>query len=566
MTLLPIIERELLVRARRRATYRMRLGAALAGALICLPQCVFTGPFMTPGTVGQHIFNSIVGAAFVLSCAACLLTADAVSSERREGTLGLLFLTRVKGLDVLLGKLGSAGLGALCALAALLPLLMIPVLLGGVTGGEACRKGLALLDALCFALAVGLYESASHREQFRAALGAAIMVALVVIVPALPLAGPGSHPFWQSFSPLTALNLAGDLAYRAAPVAYWVSLGTVQALAWLLLAGASFRLRRSVREAGGGELPSAAPISQSRLRRPQPIAANQDPVEWLVRRQRGLRAAIWAAALVTAANRLTMMVFYWFPFGFRGPLLFGLRTFGPLPWLALDLLCGALFAWAASRFFVEARRTGELELLLTTPLGAEQVVAGQWRALKGLLLAPLLLIVLAVATPALLPVLLQYPAYYYRLDPTWPFYLVGTSVLSMAYEVVALAALCWLGLWFGLKSPGQASALLRAVALGQVVPYLANYGGLFGVFSLRSVLFGPGGPLPLAYSLVPWLPQFLVLLYFISLIRWARRRLRQELSRAGPARFTLRRGPAPGSAGFQPAASGSPCAGRSSVP
>jgi hypothetical protein len=271
-----------------------------------------------------------------------------------------------------------------------------------------------------------------------------------------------------------------------------------------------------------------------------------------------------------------------------------------------------LFAWAASRFFVEARRTGELELLLTTPLGAEQVVAGQWRALEGLLLAPVLLIVLAVATRTILPAL---PLYlYYHWDPMWRVYMVCVSVWSMAYEVVALAALCWLGLWFGLKSPGEASALLRAIALGQVVPYLATWGGWLGVMPLRSVLFGagsplpfpntvlpgtwlvspalfgpsgplplpstvlpgaslvspalfgPSGPLPLAYSLVLWLPQLLVLLYFISLIRWARRRLRQELSGAEPAQFTLRGGPAPGSAGFQPGARGSSCAGRSPIP
>jgi hypothetical protein len=283
-------------------------------------------------------------------------------------------------------------------------------------------------------------------------------------------------------------------------------------------------------------------------------------VEWLVLRQRGLGTAVWAAALLIAAGHLTLIVTHRSGVGLAGGLLLG-----NLPWLALQLVSGALIAWAASRFFVKARRTGELELLLTTPVGAEQVVAGQWRALKGLLLPPVVLIVLFVATPTILPALLPYQSHY-RLDPVWRVYLVGGTVLSMAYVVVGLAALCWLGLWFGLKSPGQASVLLRAIALGQVVPYLASYGGSFSVIPLRYVLFGPGGPLPLAYSLVPCLPQFLVLLYFISLIRWARRRLRQELSRAGPARFTLRRGPAAGGAGFQPAASGSPCAGRSPFP
>ena len=52
-----------------------------------------------------------------------------------------------------------------------------------------------------------------------------------------------------------------------------------------------------------------------------------------------------------------------------------------------------MFAWAASRFFVEARRTGELELLLTTPLGAKQIVSTQWEVLKRGLRWPLVVMV-----------------------------------------------------------------------------------------------------------------------------------------------------------------------------
>ncbi|MGA2659560.1 MAG: ABC transporter permease, partial [Verrucomicrobiota bacterium] len=189
MMLLPIIQRELLVRARSRESRRLRLGVALMGALSCLPQLLFTTRFAPLSTAGQQIFNGLVVAAFILCCASCLLTADAVASEQREGTLGLLFLTRVKGPDVLLGKLGANGLDALCALVALLPLLMIPVLMGGVTGGEACRKGLALINALGFALAAGLYQSASHRKQFRAAAGAVILVLLIVLLPRIPVPG-----------------------------------------------------------------------------------------------------------------------------------------------------------------------------------------------------------------------------------------------------------------------------------------------------------------------------------------------------------------------------------------
>src|ERR1043166_2914920 len=111
MTFLPVIERELRVRSRKNATYGLRVGVALATMLVCLPALLWSGPFAGPSfpkTVGKNVFDAIVAVGFILCCGACLLTADAISSERREGTLGLLLLTRVKAFDVLLGKLGSA--------------------------------------------------------------------------------------------------------------------------------------------------------------------------------------------------------------------------------------------------------------------------------------------------------------------------------------------------------------------------------------------------------------------------------------------------------------------------
>jgi hypothetical protein len=54
-----------------------------------------------------------------------------------------------------------------------------------------------------------------------------------------------------------------------------------------------------------------------------------------------------------------------------------------------------IYLWAASqacRFFVEARRSGLLELLLATPLNERQIVAGQWRALLRMFGLPVLLL------------------------------------------------------------------------------------------------------------------------------------------------------------------------------
>ena len=167
MTFLPIIERELRVRARSRVTYWVRLAVGLAGASFCVQQLIVSGPLNTPPVVGRRVFDEITTAAFLLCCSACVLAVEAINTERREGTLGLLFLTRVRSFDVLAGKLVSVGMTSLCALIALAPALMIPVLAGGVTGGEAFRKAAGLLATLLFALGAGLCGAASQAQQER---------------------------------------------------------------------------------------------------------------------------------------------------------------------------------------------------------------------------------------------------------------------------------------------------------------------------------------------------------------------------------------------------------------
>src|SRR6185503_10574777 len=56
----------------------------------------------------------------------------------------------------------------------------------------------------------------------------------------------------------------------------------------------------------------------------------------------------------------------------------------------------------ATRFFVDAQRSGVLELMLSTPLTSDQIIRGQWRALLRLLGAPVILCVAAQAFSAFL--------------------------------------------------------------------------------------------------------------------------------------------------------------------
>src|SRR5258708_37160048 len=98
MVLLPVIERELRVCARQPFTYYLRVLGMSALLLTCLLFGINHG--FGPA-LGSQLFDrlhlTLFGAIWVL---VPLLTADSISRERREGTLGLLFLTRLSATDI----------------------------------------------------------------------------------------------------------------------------------------------------------------------------------------------------------------------------------------------------------------------------------------------------------------------------------------------------------------------------------------------------------------------------------------------------------------------------------
>src|SRR5260370_41811239 len=112
MIFLPILERELRVRARSRATYWARFVAALLAALICLPLLTWGETAVDPASLGNYVFTSAVILAFILCCGACLLTSDVVSRERRGGDAGLPLLSQRPAMAILFAQPAFAALAA----------------------------------------------------------------------------------------------------------------------------------------------------------------------------------------------------------------------------------------------------------------------------------------------------------------------------------------------------------------------------------------------------------------------------------------------------------------------
>jgi ABC-type transport system involved in cytochrome c biogenesis permease component len=121
MTVLPVIARELRVSARQPFTYYLRVLGVTALLLMSL---LFGLQVGFEPTFGRELFGALhrtlFGAIWVL---VPMLTADCISRERREGTLGLLFLTPLKGTDIVVAKAVAQGLRAITLGLAVLPVL-----------------------------------------------------------------------------------------------------------------------------------------------------------------------------------------------------------------------------------------------------------------------------------------------------------------------------------------------------------------------------------------------------------------------------------------------------------
>jgi ABC-type transport system involved in multi-copper enzyme maturation permease subunit len=159
VTILPVVERELRVASRKRSTFWLRVVAALVALVIGSGFLIVTMVNWSgfgPASLGKGLFAVLtwLGLAAALP-AGLFFTSDCLSEEKREGTIGFLFLTDLRGFDVVLGKLLATSLRGSYALLGVFPILAVTLLMGGVTGAQFWKTVLALLNALFISLAAG---------------------------------------------------------------------------------------------------------------------------------------------------------------------------------------------------------------------------------------------------------------------------------------------------------------------------------------------------------------------------------------------------------------------------
>lgn len=528
--ILPIVMRELKVQARQPRIYRLRLTSGILGTILIGNILLSQGT----GARLQDYFIMVAIASFIYVLGTGeRLTVDCITEERRNDTLGFLFLTHLKGYDVVLGKLAAHAIPALQSMMAFFPVLALCLLVGGLSAGLLFRFMISLLNALFFSLAVGIAASAMVRTRTGAEWLAALVLGVTYLI--LPFAGLMAMGFRMNttsevlflFSPVPGFEFwsmaapAGRGVTRTTVLgSFWFALAFNHAMAWLILAFAGARLGRSWRE---GSPPRARswrdnvrqwqfgnPDQRRALRR---HCLTRNPFYWLAARSRWPAQAFWWMLGMTAAFTVWLVSQVRWDEGLTVAMLMG-----SIAWYVVPKI---LVASGASKQLATERQLGTLELILSTPLSVPEICRGQWLGLwrhYGVLVAAGL--ILQVAT--ILRLTLSRGSGI-TVDVTRD--LLPIMIGSVVVYLLDLWTIAWLGMWYGLSSgnPQRAgSSVVRSVLF---LPGLLFCAGLL-MAQFSWVYLGHRVPLDRGWLLAAWFGLSVACDFFW--VRWAQNHLRRE--------------------------------------
>lgn len=486
MTFFPVVERELRVASRQSRTFWSR--ALWAGGALFLVAWVAldAGPYTQSAVLAQRIYWILATITFLHTFLAGVgATSDSISEEKREGTLGLLFLTDLRGWDIILGKLAANSLRTVFGLLAIFPIIALPLLLGGVTMGDFLRLALFLLVHLYFCLGVGMVCSTLLRDERRSL---SVAVGLVLAYAALPsLIGIAQFErtlnqlpsAYYRFSPVFGFIASSEAVYLKQAKHFWECLVAMAFIGTGCFGISAFLLPKVWRQSIAGARLARAQNLWSTWKLGDPAERSVyrrklleiNPVYWLSCRDR-LRP--WTLFLV-----LGLLACGWGIGLFKmGPSWFGqesLTFFG----IAAHLFLKGWFAIEAPRLMMESRQSGALELMLTTPLSTSDFLRGAKLAFfrdfgRGFLL---LVAIELVAIVTLVGGSRR------TIDSEW----IGWAVAMLAVQTLDMVTIGFLGLWRGLNAKSIRRATTRILLEVVAAPWVV-------VFLLLTLFSGAGGP------------------------------------------------------------------------
>lgn len=546
----PVLQRELLVRARRGSTIWIRLGiyllALMLVALLMIPALAMgamTGMGMASGRI---IFEPLRYLLLIYALfEGARSVASAIPDERREGTLGLLFLTNLRSWDVLLGKTASGALSSLYGALVVAPLFALPVLLGGVTGGEVFRSLITLLSGLVLAIGCGTVASAVCRNTLPALLtGIGLAAAFsagpfIVGMIANQAFGSGlSEVHWSGWlSPFTSTLLGNDAAYYRSPEPFWWSILLQLATAALLAALGSALLARNWRD--GSLFTSAGAVIQGAAHKRRPKKEFRQDIQWpswlagmstsplaeTLGDRINLRRWICVLVILQVLKSLPVVLA---PIG-GGSVV----AFLSIPAFLASFAAEIILIYTACRIFSDARQTGEMEILLTSPVTDRELVTTLWHILRnGLFWVFAVMVLQAIGqVSAAVYELTKLSAIRSPIAPVDAFLATAPQAAAgLVGDAFQLVGVVWASMWFGLKSTKPSGAMIKTFVLAVILTGLVKYliyaclwiPLLSGVFFTK---FGNGTPPRWLMSLVGVIPAIIGAVLSVLWTLWARKQL-----------------------------------------
>jgi hypothetical protein len=439
--MLSILHRELQREARRpRARWR-RLICTAVGFVACLV-LLFNS---SGGAHGRRLFEILTFAGFAF----CLIegvrtAAGTIADEKRDGTLPLLFLTALTPTGIVFGKFFAVAIPLIQPFFAFVPALAITVIVGGVTGGEVFRSVTVFAAALLFSISLGLAVSSFSRRNEHTGRTTFALILLAVGGPLL--LAHGKFAFLRFFSPWTAFVGISDTVYAIAPAEFWLSSVAIQCTALeLLLIAAFFLPRRWEQKITRFQLPQIVIAKLTPAQGSEVLDRN--PGEWLALRHginlvEQLPFAALIGALAIAAGTLST----------NG------TTVSPafLAVAAAAVLFFVRLASLASYPLCNARRSGEFELLLCTPLDPLSLITGQIVALRKQFTLPLQVLLAGAVV------------YSFRSNDS-AFTGVFGAILFVVYLSTIACSIGALGIFIGVLEKSPASAFFQTIFFGLFV-------------------------------------------------------------------------------------------------
>jgi ABC-type transport system involved in multi-copper enzyme maturation permease subunit len=530
----PLVNRELRSQSRYKGSYGLRATVVL---LLSLPLLflVIVETFekgamrQVPGQVFFGILASLIF--YGLMLLGPLVSAGSITVERESGTLGLLFLSPLRSLDIVFGKFSSNFLRLFAVAIAGMPVLAVTLLMGGVTWLQVTGAGISIVSLLILTVAASIFASTFCQKTQTATVLAFVYVlgmnfGVWWFFYFLKSEYSFELPEWiLLLSPSDAMS--EQFSWSKTNYIEWAckTFGVACLHAMILLGVSARRLPLTL-------APSATPVRRSFLSRVKGRAWGRDLWTKFFRNKNMLLWLEYRKFGVLHATMFLVVLFFvaWFLWDHWG-LNYGYEIamgWGVFARILLDVIILGVIV----REVVEDRRDRKFELLLCTPIDPSSLIRSRFKGvwlrygwtyfLCGL---PSFLLVSGKLGDDIWSFLIGAKLFNELLNGEWYFFIEYLEDFTFFYMLFALAFST------ALFAKNATNAILKVfirIILGYSLWGLSLWGGtFFFMYSARS-----SGPSSEGYILAGFLMLkiSMELIVGILLMRKCRRVLRDQCS------------------------------------